>query len=213
MQVMLEIGPKGRKVVAVAPAWPGLERGAKTEDKALEWLHAYLPRYFGVAKRAGLDDAFCPDATFDVVERYPGTGSTDFWAISFAFSDIDRQELSIEALERQILLMRACWASFDDARSRVSAELQKGPRGGGRDRDQIVSHTFGTERGWAKKLGVDMPQAVMLTVERLRAHRDEYCSAIREFHAQGKLARTWPLPYLIRHIAYHTMDHAWELED
>ena len=31
IRVMLEIGPKGKKVAAVAPDWPGLERGAKTE--------------------------------------------------------------------------------------------------------------------------------------------------------------------------------------
>ena len=45
LRVMLEIGPKGKKVVAVAPDWPGLERGAKTEEAAIERLHSYLPRY------------------------------------------------------------------------------------------------------------------------------------------------------------------------
>ena len=25
--------------------------------------------------------------------------------------------------------------------------------------------------------------------------------------------RTWTLPFLIRHSAYHTLDHAWEMED
>jgi hypothetical protein len=30
LRVMLEFGPKGKRVVAVAPDWPGLERGAKT---------------------------------------------------------------------------------------------------------------------------------------------------------------------------------------
>ena len=53
----------------------------------------------------------------------------------------------------------------------------------------------------------------MLTDEGLNAHRDAYCDAIRAFHAQGKMARTWPLRYLIRHTAFHTMDHAWEMED
>ena len=33
IRVTLEIGPKGKKVVAVAPDWPGLERGAKTEEE------------------------------------------------------------------------------------------------------------------------------------------------------------------------------------
>lgn len=36
MRAMLEIGPKGKKVVAVAPDWPGLSRGAKTEEAAVE---------------------------------------------------------------------------------------------------------------------------------------------------------------------------------
>ena len=73
-----------------------------------------------------------------MVEQYPGTGSTDFWAISFAFSSIDQQAISGEELERELKLMQACWIFFDQVRSRVPAELQKGPRGGGRDRDRIV---------------------------------------------------------------------------
>jgi hypothetical protein len=151
--------------------------------------------------------------TVNVVEHYPGTGSTDFWGISFAFSSIDRQAMSSEEFDRELSLMRACWAFFDEVRSRVSAEMQKGPRGGGRDRDQIVRHTVATEQEWAKKIGVLAPQGVMLTDEQLHAHRDAYCKAIRAFHAEGKLARTWPLRFLMRHTAYHTLDHAWEMED
>jgi len=213
IRVMLEIGPKGKKVVAVAPDWPGLSRGAKSEEAAIERLRSYLPRYGPVAKLAGMDAEFPAVATADVVERYPGTGSTDFWGISFAFSDIDRLEMSSEALDRELTLMRACWAFFDDVGSRVSAELQKGLRGGGRDRDQIVRHTVATEQDWAKKLGLLSPQGAMLTDEGLQTHRDAYCDAIRAFHAQSKMARTWPLRFLIRHTAFHTMDHAWEMED
>ena len=121
--------------------------------------------------------------------------------------------MSGEDLERELTLMRACWAFFDEVRSRVSAEMQRGPRGGGRDRDRIVRHTLAAELDWAKKLGVRPPLEAMLTDEGLNAHRDAYCSAIRELHSQGKMARTWPLRYLIRHTAYHTLDHAWEMED
>ncbi len=213
MRVTLEIGPKGKKVVAVAPDWPGLARGATTGEAAIERLLAYVPRYAPVAKLAGMDAAFAAITAVDVVEHYPGTGSTDFWGISFAFSGIDRQAMSSEALERELTLMRACWAFFDDVRSRVSAEMQRGPRGGGRDRDHIVRHTVATEQDWAKKLGVLTPRDAMLTDEGLNAHRDAYCNAIRALHAQGKMARTWPLRYLIRHTAFHTLDHAWEMED
>lgn len=213
IRVMLEIGPKNKKVVAVAPDWPGLERGAKTGEAAIERLFAYLPRYANVATSAGLEAEFAAITAVEVVEHYPGTGSTDFWGVSFAFSDIDRQAVSSEELERELTLMQACWAFFDDVRARVSAELQKGPRGGGRDRDHIVRHTFGAEQGWAKKLGVLTPHGAMLTDAGLQAHRDAYCSAIRAFHSQGQPARTWPLRFLIRHTAFHTMDHAWEMED
>src|SRR5215213_3488590 len=208
IRVMLEIGPKGKKVVALAPDWPGLSRGAKTEVAAIERLRSYLPRYRPVAKLAGMDAEFPAVAAVDVIERYPGTGSTDFWGISFAFSDLDRQAVSSEALDRELTLMRACWAFFDDVRARVSTEMQKGPRGGGRDRDQIVRHTVATEQGWAKKLGLLVPQDAMLTDEGRNKHRDAYCQAIRAFHAQGKMARTWPLRFLIRHTAFHMMDHA-----
>ena len=213
LRVMLEIGPKGKKVAAVAPDWPGLERGAKTGEVAIEQLQAYLPRYAQVAKLAGLAAEFAASTTVDLVEQYPGTGSTDFWGISFAFSSIDRQDLSHAELERELTLMQACWAFFDSVRLRVSAEMQKGPRGGGRDRDRIVRHTVATEQDWATKLGVNTPPDARFTDEGLPAHRAAYCNAIRAFHAEGKMARTWPLRYLIRHTAFHTLDHAWEMED
>ena len=213
LRVTLEIGPKGKQVVAVAPDWPGLERGAKTGEAAIARLQAYLPRYAPVAQLAGMGAQFAAIATVDVVEQYPGTGSTDFWGISFAFSGIDKQAMSSEELERDLTLLQACWAFFDAVRLRVSAELQKGPRGGGRDRDRIVRHTLGAEQDWAAKLGVRTPDGALLTDEGLRAYRDAYRTAIRAFHAAGKPARTWPLRYLIRHTAFHTLDHAWEMED
>ena len=213
MRVTLELGLKGKKVVAVAADWPGLARGATTEEPALERLRAYVPRYAPVAKLAGMEAAFATITGLEVVERYPGTGSTDFWGISFGFSSIDQQAMSGEALERELTLMWACWAFFDAVRSRVSAEMQKGPRGGGRDRDHIVRHIFANEQGWAKGLGVHTPDGAMLTGEGLKAHRNAYCHAIRDYHSQGKLAGKWPLRYLIRHTAFHTLDHAWEMED
>jgi hypothetical protein len=227
MRVMLEIGPKGKKVVAVAPDWPGLERGAKTGDAAIDLLRSYAQRYAPVAELAGMADEFADDAGgvdsvdgahgVDVVEQYGGTGSTDFWGISFAHSSIDKEAMSDEALERELALMRAGWALFDEVRSRVSAELRRGPRGGGRDRDQIVRHVVANELDWAKGLGVQAPFDAQLTGEelslQLRPFRDAYCNAIRAFHSEGKMARNWPLRYLIRHTAYHALNHAWEMED
>jgi hypothetical protein len=214
LRVTLEVGPKDKKVVAVAPDWPGLERGAKTGEAAIDTLRSYLPRYANVAKLAGMHAEFASITSVDAVERYEGTGSTDFWGISFAFSSVDELQMSSEDLDRQLTLMRACWTLFDDVRGRVSAEMRKGPRGGGRDRDRIVRHVLGVEQDWARKVGVrTSADAVVTDDDGLEEHRDAYCTAIRMFHSEGKLARNWPLRYLIRHTAYHTMDHAWEMED
>jgi hypothetical protein len=95
----------------------------------------------------------------------------------------------------------------------VSAELHKGPRGGGRDRDLIYRHVVANEQDWGKKVGVRPEDQVVTDDDRVKAHRDAYCDAIRTFHSEGKMARNWPLRFLIRHTAYHTMDHAWEMED
>ena len=214
LRVTLEVGLKDKRVVAVAQDWPGLERGAKTGEAAIETLQSYVPRYMKVAKLAGMDAEFAAITKVDVVEQYRGTGSTDFWGISFAFSSFDGQQMSSEDLERELTLMQACWTFFDEVRGRVSAEMQKGSRGGGRDRDRIVRHVVGVEQDFAKKVGVRTPEeAVVTDDDGLNRHREAYCTAIRTFHSEGKTARSWPLRYLIRHSAYHTMDHAWEMED
>ena len=217
IRVNLEIGPKGKRVVAVAPDWPGLNRGAKTEEAALERLHAYLSRYQPIATLAGLAADFPATAALtdlDVVERYPGSGSTDFWGISFAFSALDHEPLSAAELDRQLALLRAAWTYFDQVRARVSPEMRKGPRGGGRDRDHIVRHTLASEQqDWTRKIGLAPLEQVTVEEDAVAAHRDTYTAAIRTYHAEGKPARTWPLRYLIRHTAFHTLDHTWEMED
>jgi hypothetical protein len=216
MRVVLEVGPRGKKVVAVAVEWPGLERGAANGEAAVERLLGYRARYARVAELAGMGAAFAGAGGVEVVEEYPGTGSTDFWGISFAYSGIDREAVTDEALERELALMRASWAFFDEVRARVSAGLRQGPRGGGRDRDGIVRHTVGTEQDWGKMLGLPGYAGEAPSDEGLRAHREAYCAAIRAHHAEGKTAgrvARKPLRFLIRHTAFHTLDHAWEMED
>ena len=214
LRVTLEVGPKEKRIVAVAPDWPGLERGAKTKEAALDTLQSYLPRYRDVAKLAGMEEEFATINNVEIIEEYRGVGSTDFWGISFAFSAIDRRAMSREDLERELTLMLACWTFFDDVRGRVSPQMAKGPRGGGRDRDRIVGHVVGVEQDWAKKVGMQFAADADVTDDvALGLDRDAYCTAIRTFHSDGKMARNWPLRFLIRHTAFHTMDHAWEMED
>jgi hypothetical protein len=212
--VALEVGPKGKRVVAVATDWPGLERSGDSAESAIAKLRTYIPRYTMVTKLAGLNVQFTASKDVEVVEQYPGVGSTDFWGISFAFSSIDGRKMSAKELQRELALMRACWTFFDDVRARVSSEMKKGPRGGGRDRDRIVRHVSGVEQDWAKKLGLKTSDDDVVTdAKGLKAFRETYCEAIRTYDSEGRMARTWPLRYLIRHTAFHTMDHAWEMED
>ncbi|MFN8541012.1 MAG: hypothetical protein U0232_26465 [Thermomicrobiales bacterium] len=70
LRVLLELGPKGKRVVAVAPAWPGLSRGAKTAEVAIAQLQAYLPRYAPVAKLAGMAAEFAASASVAVLGRH-----------------------------------------------------------------------------------------------------------------------------------------------
>ena len=213
LRVILEIGKK-RRVVAGAMDWPGLDRSGSSEETALAKLSSYLPRYAGVAERAGRARAFRQARNVEVVERVPGSSSTDFWGIAHVPSEIEREVLSAADLKRRLDLLRACWDYFDDTAARVSAELRKGPRGGGRSRDEIIRHVLASERhNWSPKVGVRTEPGVMLTPDGLTTHRQEFVDAIRAYNAEGKPARTWPIQFLIRRTAQHVIDHAWEMED
>jgi hypothetical protein len=213
LRVILEIGKK-RRVVAGAMDWPGLDRWGTSEDDALDRLSSYLPRYAGVAELAGMGSAFARARDAEVVERVPGSSSTDFWGIAHVPSQIERDVLSAAELERRLDLLGACWAHFDDVAARISGELRPGSRGGGRSRDQVIRHTYGTEPGqFSRKVEVRTPLEVVLTPDGLATHRQEYLDAIRAYNAEGRPARTWPIQFLVRRTAHHVMDHAWELED
>jgi hypothetical protein len=216
VRTVLERGPKDKKSVAFAVDWPGWSRGAKTTDGALTILEAYRERYRTVAVGAGLGAEFDAAGPLDIVEDEVGTGSTDFWGISYAPSSLERGPMAEHELERKITLLRACWAFFDGVAARVSPEMRKGPRGGGRDRDRIIRHTIRTEsEDFAKQVGLRIPEGAALTPDGLRRHRESYVEAMRAYNA-GDVARpmrSWTLPFLIRHSAYHTLDHAWEMED
>ena len=213
LRVILELG-KSRRVVAGATDWPGLDRWGTSESDALDKLSSYVPRYAAVAERAGMADEFASARDVDVVERVPGSSSTDFWGVAHVPSQIEREVLGPADLERRLDLLRACWAFFDDAAGRVSEELRPGSRGGGRTREEIIRHVYLTEPDqFSRKVEVRTPFDLVLTPDGLAAHRLAYVEAIRAYNAQGKAARSWPIQFLIRRTAHHAMDHAWELED
>jgi len=213
LRVILEIGKK-RRVVAGATDWPGLDRWGKTEDDAIEKLLSYVPRYADVAERAGLGRAFAQARDVEVVERVPGSSSTDFWGIAHVPSQMEREVLSEKDLDRRLDLVQATWAYFDDVAARITGELRPGPRSAGRTHLQIVRHVYINEpEQLSRKVEVRTPAEDVMTASGLAKHREAYLAAIRAYNAEGKPVRSWPIQFLIRRTAYHVMDHAWEMED
>ena len=213
LRVILEIGKK-RRVVAGAMDWPGLDRWGTAEDDALDRLQGYRARYANVSRRAGLSSAFDQADPIQVVERTPGSSSTDFWGIAHVPSEIERQVLSPADLDRRLALLEACWAEFDAVSGAASGELRPGARSAGRDLAQIIRHVYASEaEQFSRKVEVRTPREVVLTHEGLVGHRMAYLEAIRAYNAEGRPARTWPIQFLIRRTAQHVMDHTWEIED
>ena len=119
-------------------------------------------------------------------------------------------------LERGVTVLRACWAFFDGVAARVSPEMRKGPRGGGRQRDEIIRHVIRVESlDFAKQVGLQKPDEPVLSASELPQYREDYVAAMRAYNAGEvkRRMRSWTLPFLIRHSAFHTLDHAWEMED
>jgi len=202
LRIALEQGRT--KVFASALDWPGWSRWGGSDEAAIDELLAYAERYAVVAVRAG---ARFP-ASFDVtvVERTPGTTTTDFGAPAVpAAADLDPPRAP--DLARQVGLMRASWALFDEVVAAAPATLRKGPRGGGRDRDDVVAHVHEAERAYARKVGVRHPP--FRESGALEAMRADLAAAL----LSGSAAGDWPVPYAIRRITWHVLDHLWEIQD
>ena len=213
VRVMVEQGKK-KRVVASAFDWPGWDRSAKLGDDVLVVLDSYRHRFAKVAELAGYGDEFSRLGDLDVVERVDGIGMTDYYGVSGRTATGERGSMTEAEFERKLALLRATWSTFDATAARVSVELRKGPRGGGRERDKIIQHVNGAEiREFAPKVGVKVPLETRDDHEALSAYRNAFADAIREHHARGEPARSWALQFLIRRCAWHMLDHAWELED
>lgn len=216
IRVVLERGPKGKKFVAFAVDWPGWSRGSKTVDGALETLASYRERYRPIAVRAGFGPEFDGAGALEIIEDRIGPGSVDFWGISFSPSSLEQEPMDAAELERKLTVLQACWANFDDVAARVSPEMRKGPRGGGRDRDTIIRHTVRVEsEDFARKVGLIVPENGAMEPGALAPYRAAYVEAMRAYQ-RGEVKRpmrSWTLAFLVRHSAFHNMDHAWEMED
>jgi len=207
-EVILERVP--RRTFAAALDWPGWARSDRTEEAALARLADYAERYAPVASRAGVP--FDP-GELTVVETLAGDASTDFGVLA-AVAAADSRPLTGADAGRQAALVEAAWAVFADVVAGAPAELRKGPRGGGRDRDKIVAHVVEAEGSYARKLGVKMKIPAGAGLDDAAELRAAVLAVLRQASdGSAVLPKGWPPRYAARRFAWHVLDHAWEIED
>ncbi|MCD6031714.1 MAG: uncharacterized protein K0S78_3888 [Thermomicrobiales bacterium] len=217
--VYLEVGRK--KIFAGALDWPGWCRAAGNEEAALAALAAYAPRYARIFSRTAIDFAPPDDpAAFAVVERLEGNSTTDFGAPDRAPAH-DAEPFDEAARERSEAILAAIWRAFDRAVAVAEGkELRKGPRGGGRELEVVVRHVLGADAAYLRRLAqrFSADKGVPLDAE-LRRTREAIRSALEagahdEIPAKGpRGGALWSPRYFVRRVAWHNLDHLWEIED
>jgi len=200
-----------RRTFATALDWPGWCRSGRGETAAIETLLSYAPRYAFVVAGAGTD----LPVTFDIVveERLAGGTGTDFGAPTVPADD-ETRPISAEEAERLARIMERCWWTFDRVATGAPESLRKGPRGGGRDRSMIVEHVVEAERGYARRLGVRHRPFAPDDTEALAALRGDILVVLRApSDGAPVVEKGWTVRFAARYMAWHLLDHAWEIED
>jgi hypothetical protein len=155
-----------------------------------------------------------------VVERLEGNATTDFGAPDIAPSS-DTKPLDEAELQRLQTLLQAYWQAFDAAVQAASGkELRKGPRGGGRDLAGIIRHVLGAEAGYLARLARKFKQDETADInEELARTRQAVLEALVAA-AHGEVPERglrggviWAARYFVRRVAWHVLDHLWEIED
>jgi hypothetical protein len=215
MNVILEIGRA--RTFASAVDWPGWSRAGRDAASALQALSDYGPRYARAVAAARLGfHAPAGPASLTVTDRRPGTATTDFGAPDAEWPE-DAQPVSDAELRRFTRLLEAVWGALDAAADAARGrELRKGPRGGGRDLDAILEHVQGVDAAYLRQLGGQLPRGAPADLALTRQVMLETLarSAHGEVPAQGpRGGRRWTARYFVRRLAWHALDHAWEIED
>ncbi len=199
-----------KRAFASAVDWPGWVRTAKNEEAAIGALVEHAERYKAVAAEAGLP--FAP-GEYEVIERVLGTATTDFGAPDRPAS-AERDPISSADAGRVAALVAAAWTVFDRVVAGAPQSLRKGPRGGGRDRDAIAEHVLAAEHAYARKLGVRVAPPHRGEMQTILVMREAILGALGAMRTGDPLVdRGWVPRYAARRIAWHALDHAWEIEN
>jgi hypothetical protein len=199
-----------KRAFASALDWPGWCRAGKNELTALDALLDHKNRYAVVARAAAVPFAA---GELTVVERGRGSATTDFGAPATP-AKAEREPLTAAEVKRMTALVGAAWTVFDRVVAGAPPSLRKGPRGGGRDRDAMADHVLAAEHAYARKLGVRLPQPDRGDAKAMSAMREAILGALGGGDSSKALVdRGWLPRYAARRIAWHVLDHAWEMEN
>jgi hypothetical protein len=206
-----EVGTKRTFVWAID--WPGWCRSGKDAALAIDALLDHGPRYAIVARAAGFDLGDVSAHDLLAVESIPGGSGTEF-GVPSTIGDHDRRPTTAEEAAGLARLVEAAWAEFDRVAASAPAELRKGPRGGGRDRDKMIGHVDESDGHYAREIGAAQKQPDTTDRAVIAAVRAAMLDVLRQPSDGSALAgRTWTVRYAARRIAWHALDHAWEMED
>jgi len=210
--IAVETGAK--KVFATAVDWPGWSRSGKTEEAALEALAASAARYAIVTAEAGEAFAAPPGVDdLEIVERNPGGSGTDF-GVPGNVTEHDRRPVPHAEADRLRRLVAAAWTVFDRVAEGAPAGLRKGPRGGGRDRDKIVDHVLNADHAYCQAMGLRVAAPSPSDPDSIEAMRSAMLGLLgRPSDGSPLGGRKWPPRYAAGRVAWHALDHAWEIED
>jgi hypothetical protein len=211
-RLLIAVESASKRTFATAVDWPGWSRSGKTEELAIEALLGHADRYAAVAEGVGDTPASLGDRV-EVVERSPGGGGTDF-GVPSRVTESDRRPTSRADAERLARFVEVSWATFDRIAGAAPAELRKGPRGGGRDTAKIVAHVLEADHAYAREIGLRVRQPSLDDRQAIEDLRAAVLEVLRRPSDGGPLAdRRWTARYAAHRIAWHALDHAWEIED
>ena len=222
MDVYLEIGKK--RTFAGAIDWPGWCRSGRDETSALQALFDYAHRYASVLRNTRLGFKAPDDVSaFIVSERLQGNATTDFGAPDIAPSSDSDPVDSVE-LRRFQKILKACWRAFDaNVAAATGKTLLIGPRGGGRELEGIIQHILGSDAGYLSQAGWKLGQGKAEDLDELAAQLESTRQAILQAltsSARGEIPARgprggirWSPRYFVRRVAWHVLDHAWEIKD